>query len=624
MGYEGDFRWHAAGDVLLRYGGHNPGGGGEQHSEVWTLDPGTWTWTLKTPDLSPPGVCCAQQNADDPVGGRYLRFPSFSGSHGWQWRREIDLNQSSVWSYELATNRWRDRRPMPAPSLSPLRAAAWDADHDVVVVFGGEGSREGTLVYDPYANAWTRMRPAKEPEFRSGGNLAYDAARRIHVLFGSQFSNDPHTWAYDLRANEWRDLAPATSPPTDKNDAVLVYDPGKRHIVALVKVGDAAETWTFDAGAREWKKANPPREPDPAGNRTRVLTWAPGLGAVLENCPSKPREQQVWTYGDGKAPAPRLKTLTATATPEGMLLEWDPPVEAPVRRGMAEHPWKADYAEIGSGTGRYVDRLEAGRSAFYEVEGRRVRSRPPAVEDVVVSVLAADRVEVAWTAVPGATAYVIERAAAEPLSEDQLKPLKSRTPPLSPPSVAAWRRIGAFAKVGESKGLSWEDRKVELSKPALIGETIWEKTPSKEAFDPEGTAVPRGVYFYRVRARNALELEGGPSAATPTIPSPVRGLFSQEDGTTARLRWAASAEKGLKGYRVYRMDGRFDKEPVSRLTMDPIAEREYADPEAGRKSRRYMITAVDAIGQEGQPSSPAWHEREWKSHYQPFTEPWHQ
>jgi hypothetical protein len=67
-----------------------------------------------------------------------VRFPAFSGSHGWQWFREIDLKNSSVWTYDLATNTWRDRRPVPEPRVSPLRCASWDSDHEVIVVFGGE------------------------------------------------------------------------------------------------------------------------------------------------------------------------------------------------------------------------------------------------------------------------------------------------------------------------------------------------------------------------------------------------------------------------------------------------------------------------------------------------------
>jgi len=72
------------------------------------------------------------------------------------------------------------------------------------------------------------------------------------------------------------------------------------------------------------------------------------------------------------------------------------------------------------------------------------------------------------------------------------------------------------------------------------------------------------------------------------------------------------------------MDGRFDKEPVTRLTPDPIAGPTFSDKDAGKKSRRYYVTAVDALGQEGAPSSPVWFSREWKTYYDPFVGEWHQ
>src|SRR5262249_40131309 len=243
--------------------------GGEQNAETWVYDPATAKWTLKEPNLSPPGVCCAQQNVFETVHNRYLRFRAFSGSHGWQWYREIYLNNSSVWSYDLGTNTWRDMRPLPTPVMYPLRCASWDTDHQLAVVFGGEGSGEGTLLYDPWTNAWTRRVPDTQPKPRSGGNMAYDQARKLHILFGRQVMDDPHTWAYDLRKNEWRDMKPAVQPPTDKNDAVLAYDSLNKVIVASIRVVDKLdakgkeilaghyETWTYDAGGNVWKRMNP-------------------------------------------------------------------------------------------------------------------------------------------------------------------------------------------------------------------------------------------------------------------------------------------------------------------------------------------------------------------------------
>src|SRR6266568_2576472 len=62
LGYEGACVWDPLHRVVIRYGGHNQGGGGEQGSEVWTYEPLAAKWTLKETNLSPPGVCCNAQN----------------------------------------------------------------------------------------------------------------------------------------------------------------------------------------------------------------------------------------------------------------------------------------------------------------------------------------------------------------------------------------------------------------------------------------------------------------------------------------------------------------------------------------------------------------------------------
>ncbi len=651
LGYEGDCRWDGARRVMIRYGGHNQGGGGEQHSEIWTFDPFTAKWSLKEPNLSPPGVCCAQQNVFDPVQARYLRFPSFSGSHGWQWFREIYLNNTEAWSYDLGTNRWQNLRPLPAPRVAPLRCASWDSDHQVVVLFGGEGSNEGTIVYDPYVNEWTRMKPPAQPEPRSGGNMAYDAVRKLHILFGAQFTSDPHTWGYDLRKNEWRDLKPATMPHTGPNDAVLSYDAANGVVVALVKITEGKDenarheiqTWTFNAGKNEWKRANPPREPDPSGNRARQLMYVPELGLTLLESRTdrtrEEREQQIWVYRPGAAKSlPGPMALRVTTGGKSARLSWDEEGPVDVLRAAADRPWQAEWtkvASVGKGTSWVDEGLKPGALHFYKLRGTAgresvvARTQPRIVEDLVVSVLAPKEIEVSWKAreAEDVAGYVVERAVVEPLSEDQLKRLKSQTPPLAEPSVGAVRRVGPFALITAAplRSPAFTDRGIDLSKPLeAAGEPVYERRLDKETFDESGKPYRHAVHAYRVRAVNALGVESGPSPAVFTIPSAPQWVFSKEEGTTCHIKWSANPEKGIAGYRVYRMDGRFSSAKITRLTEEPVKTLTFSDPGAGKSSRRYYVVAVDALGQEGHPSSPVWFEREWKAFYKPFIGDWHQ
>lgn len=582
MGYEGACVWDQKRQLVIRYGGHNQGGGGEQGAEVWTFDLRSAKWTLMQPNISPPGVCCNAQNVYDPVSGRYIRFPFFSGSHGWQWWRELYMNDSAVWTYDLGENRWRNRRPLPAPKLAPYRCASWDSEERVVLVFGGEGSNEGTLIYDPARNEWRWPKPAVEPAGRSGGNLAYDAAHKLHVLFGSQFDNDQHTWTYDVRKNEWRDMQPSVQPPTNQNDAVLTYDPGHQRVLAIIKVTTGEDesakhelqTWGYDTGKNTWQRLNPVSEPEASGNRCRNLFFAPGLNlAILENCTSKPREQQIWTY--------RFEGPTS-------------------------------------------------QSVFPPAEGQNPATGvPPLVEDGFVSVISPQRVEVSWTA-PAATqvaGYHVERALVEVWTDDQLKRLKRQTPPQAEPAVGAIRRIGPFRRLTRQPiaATRFVDTELNLSEPQLIeGEAIYERPLNSEQVASDGREYRKGVFAYRVRTVGPDQKESGPSSPFFTIPSSPQQLFSREAGTTCQLKWAANPERGIAGYRVYRMDGRYDKDPISRLTTNAITQTSYTDENAGKSSRRYYVIAVDALGQEGFPSSPVWFQREWQDYYKPFVDEWHQ
>lgn len=412
--------------------------------------------------------------------------------------------------------------------------------------------------------------------------MAYAAAHKLHILFGSQFDDDKHTWAYDLAKNEWRDLKPAAMPPTAQNDAVLAYDSIHRVVIAIVKIttgkDDNArhrlETWAYDAGANTWTMRDPKPEPDASGNRARNLMFAPELNvAILENRTHTPQadsnEQQIWTYrfaGDSKGePSPKPA----------------PP------------------------------------------------AIPRVIEVATVSVVASDRVELSWqpSRESDIAGYHIERATVEVLSDDQLRRLKSHTPPLAETLVGAFKRIGPFVRLTKEPltKTSFADTTIDLSKPSTIeGPPVLENIFHPDQLDSAGRAYRLGVYAYRIRAVNMRGDESGPSPAFFTIPSAPEFVFAKENGTTCEIKWTANAEKNLKGYRVYRMDGRFDNAKIPRLTESPIDATTFADANAGKETRRYYIVAVDALGQEGFPSAPVWFNREWKSYYKNFAGDWHQ
>jgi hypothetical protein len=65
-------------------------------------------------------------------------------------------------------------------------------------------------------------------------------------------------------------------------------------------------------------------------------------------------------------------------------------------------------------------------------------------------------------------------------------------------------------------------------------------------------------------------------------------------------------------------------QPVTRLTDEPFKETMFTDPKATKQTKRYWVVAVDALGQEGFPSAPAWHYRQFRKYYEPFVGEWHQ
>jgi hypothetical protein len=665
LGYETTYGYDPARDLLIRYGGHNQGGGGEQNSEVWTYDLANDVWTHMQPNDAPPGVCCDQQNVYHDALGKFVRFPSFSGSHGWQSFREINLKDSSVWTYDLAANHWRAMRPLPEVHPGPLRGAAYDAHHEVIVLHGGEGASHGTVAYDLYSNTWHRLKPSgPAPEANlSQPGFTYDAVNRVFVLFGSQFAKDPKTWLYDLRKNAWSVLETPEHPPADKSCPVLAADTRSGVVLCNVIGSEELETWTLDVAKAKWVKLETKGRPDKSGGRNRVLLYIPEKNLfVLENrterieddpqTAKRAREQQIWTfrYADAPAPSPRPRDLKASTSARGVRLTWQPPegagkVTYNVYRGEGEKAWEVELQPVAKGVGgtSFDDvKVTPATTCFYQVravdgsgkEGTPslfARTQPPLVADVFCSVTGPKGVELQWQkpAADDIAGYHVERAVVSVYSSDQVLRVAKRYRPASDQAVGAIKQVGPFERLTKDAvaATTYTDATADFEggprEPA--GEPLGGRVLKEDQLTKEGKPYRHGVYAYRVRAVNALGVLGGPSPVVFTYPSAVQHVETKEEGQThTRLRWKPNRETGIKGYLVYRHDGRYEKDNIVRLTPEPIRATEFLDENSGKDTRRYEVVAVDALGQEGEPSQPVWSRREWQRYYLPYVGEWHQ
>jgi len=396
--------------------------------------------------------------------------------------------------------------------------------------------------------------------------------------------------------------------PGPRSGGNMAYDAARKlHILFGSQFSNDPHTWAYDLAKNEWRDLAPPTMPPTDSNDCvltydsinrviiavikvsegkdeaathRLETWSFDAGAnewkkmnpEIEPDPTGSRARNLSSLRSSTSPCSRIGPTAKSRTNSK-----SGPI-ASLRRSPRRVPAEAQPNRAGarSRASWKILSFRSSRQRGPNCRGKASRRRP---------------------------ATSLSGRSVEVLTEDQLTRSKERTPPLAEPSVGAIKRV---------------------AQPASIeGEPIHERAFTPEQLDASGKPYRFGVHAYRVRAVNEAGVESGPSPACFTIPSAPQSVFCREEGESAQLAWAAPAS-GARAYRVYRMNGRFNKEPLPRLTPEPIAALTFTDPEAGESTRRYHIVAVDALGQEGFPSAPVWFKREWQQFYEPFSGPWHQ
>jgi len=138
----------------------------------------------------------------------------------------------------------------PAPR-SDLQAAAFDPDHDLMLMVGAGAS----WLYDHNTNVWTSV--PNSPS-RMTACLVYDTKNHVFVLFGGMTGyGGPslrETWTLDPVSKVWTQKFPATSPPTYAYPAepYVAYD--SVNGVTLLMGGASQQVWIYDAAANTWSR----------------------------------------------------------------------------------------------------------------------------------------------------------------------------------------------------------------------------------------------------------------------------------------------------------------------------------------------------------------------------------
>ncbi len=564
--YEGSAAYDPLGKRWIHHAGHD---GIPQSFHTFTFDLESGAWEQKFPPTSPPGVCCVDgTNAFDIVNRRFVRFPGGSLGHGYQWSRGVKLKESAVWLYDAEANHWVNMRP------------------------------------PPYAE------PEKYSRRTVGGlnsGATYDPQRGLVYTFGGQSSGGGKNalFVYDAWSNELKFLDAANSPEL-RDGMGLAYDMKHDKLVMFGSQYLVDErTWLYDPQTNAWESHK--LDPHPPHQKVTKdycsiprMAYDPLHGIVLCVAWLGEGGHESWAFDSGKLAWTKLSPATEPAGSKSRSrnLDFD------VARNLfilEMSSAKTNRPEIW--TYRYAAADPAAAATV--PPSAPARKEPRVLLEPVVSVLSANEVEVTWQKHPAedVTGYNVYRGIASVRTVKKGSPgaWKDNDPEYAEPQVVQIRDIVKIEK---------------LNQQPLTETKLLDKVDLTRRL-PESEDYRYAVYAYIVRAVNRAGVESGPSPYALTIPSEPRNVLCREDGKFAELKWDAAREREIAGYHVYKLQGTWE---IVRITEQPITATTFRH-EAGNGKARYWVVAVDSLGQEGQPSTPAWFNQ---VHRGFFAGQWHQ
>ena len=200
-------------------------------------------------------------------------------------------------TWELQGADWV-RKVIPGPNVG-LPCAAFDTDRGVTVLFGGTSGPGPVLTNETWEYdgvAWQQRFPAMSPPVREWCGMAYDANRQVMVLFGGYgaagFFGTSDTWEYD--GANWVEVPLSFgNRPSGRGEPAMTYDSGRQEVVLF---GGRflntvySDTWTYDGN--KWTMKIPGGSP--SARASAGLVFDPGLGKTILFGGGSP----VQTFGD--------------------------------------------------------------------------------------------------------------------------------------------------------------------------------------------------------------------------------------------------------------------------------------------------------------------------------------
>lgn len=279
------------------------------------------SWAQKFPSTVPPSRS-EHVMVFDGSSGKTVLFGGVSFANG------VFTVLGDTWTWDGSN--WTQRFPSSSPSPREFAAAAFDALHQQIVLFGGNDSATKTLYSDTWTwdgTTWTQKFPTVNPgALGDGQQMVYDAQRAQVVLFDGR---NRKTWIWD--GSNWTQKVLAISPPARVAFA-MSYDPARGEAVLFggidnlvgLRLGD---TWTWDGTTwtQKFPATSPPATSYPSmaydGSDKTVLLFGGGdFNTVFRNL-TWAWDGTNWTQKvSATSPSPRSATGMAYDSNRGQIV----------------------------------------------------------------------------------------------------------------------------------------------------------------------------------------------------------------------------------------------------------------------------------------------------------------